>query len=138
FFYALNTILLFVVSCSYTKRNRVESMRYLAHKNDVGNFIVDNISDEIESPRFYMEKWPTEYHVTDQTGIDTFYHHFVVLPPDSMPTYVLVYDDAKLQKRLAKLEQHFDLKYEATVEPSFIDGFMHTINPMNDNEVTII
>jgi hypothetical protein len=137
FFYGLNAILLVIISFTYTKKNRVEAMVYLSKKSDVKNLLVENSnnSDGIPSPLFYLRKWPTQYFVTNRTNLDSFYHG---ISDADQPNYAIFYEQGNLQKRVAALGQYYNLRYETTIYPSFIDDFMYRINPVNDNAVTYI
>jgi hypothetical protein len=140
FFGVLNMALLFIVSCTYSKRNRVEAMHYLAQKGDVQNLIIDNSTsdDGIFSPRFYLRKWPAEYFITGNTSVSEICPRLKSLPDSAKPNYIIFYDADKIQQRVAALQQFFDLEYETTIYPSFMDIFMHRINPVNENAVTYI
>ena len=139
-FYSLNTLLLVIVSFTYSKKNRVEAMTYLAARADVRNLIVENSNNGecIPSPRFYMRKWPAEYCIVNTTNLDTFSKSLQALPAFSQPNYVIFYEQGRLQERVAALQHFYKLKYTATIYPSFIDDFMYRINPVNDNAVTYI
>lgn len=140
FFYSFNTLLLIIVSFTYTKKNRVEAMTYLAARGDVRNLIVENSNngEGIPSPLFYMRKWPAQYNIINNTSINTFSRNLQALPDSLQPNYVIFYEAGHLEKRVAALGQYYNLKYEATIYPSFIDDFMYRINPVNDNAVTYI
>ena len=139
-FFVLNTILLFVISFTYSKRNRVEAMTYLCKKGDVQNLIIENSnsSDEMRSPRFYSRKWPYEYQVTDKTNVDGLCRDLKVSPPANKPNYILFYESDNLPQRLAHLQRFYELRHEATIDPSFIDDVVHRLNPVNVNSVTYI
>ena len=140
FFYALNSVLLIIISFSYSKRNRVEAMRYLAGKGDVQNLIIENSNnaDGILSPRFYLHKWPLEYCITGYTGLAKYCDSLKTLPDTTRPNYIIFYEAINLQQRVAELQHFFNLQYETTIYPSFIDNFMYRINPVNDNAITYI
>lgn len=140
FFFVLNAILLVTISFTYSKRNRVEAMRYLAIKGDVQNLIIENSnnSDGIISPRFYLQKWPLEYFITGNTNLPKVCDSLKTLPDSTRPNYVIFYEGIKLPQRVAAMEHFFDLKYDTIIYPSFIDDLMYRLNPNNDNAVTYI
>lgn len=141
FFVAVNFLLLSVVSFTYTKRSRVEAMCYLAKKGDVHNLIIENSnqSDGIASPLFYLQKWPRgQYHITNRTDRQELWDSLKKLPAAEKPNYALVYESDKLEERIAKLKGVFDVQYQATIYPSFIDDLLWRINPVNDNATTYI
>ena len=140
FFWVLNAVLLVVISFTYSKRNRVEAMRYLSMKGDVQNLIVENSnnSEGILSPRFYLQKWPFEYSVTRNTNLTLLFDSLKTLQDTIRPNYVIFYETINLQKRVDGIGRFFDLKYDTVIYPGFIDDFMYRINPVNDNAVTYI
>lgn len=140
FFWVLNSILLIVISLSYTKRNRVEAMSYLYPKKDVHGVIIDdsNRGDFQISPKFYSGKWPLEYGVTNQTDTAAFFSMMNNFDPKVRPNYLLMYQTENLEQRLKKYEAHYKLTYETTITPSFIDALMHRLNKRNVNSTTVI
>ncbi len=140
FFWVLNTILLCVISVSYSKKNRVEAMCYLAQKNDVQALIIDdsNRDDFQLSPRFYLRKWVPEIGISNSTNKDEQCNNIFKVKKDKQPNYIIFYQSENLDQRKAEYEKHFNLSYETTIQPSFIDNVMYKLNPNNVNCVTYI
>ena len=140
FFWVVNTILLLVVSVAYTKRNRVETMSFLEKKGDTKSLIIDdrNRDDFTLSPQFYLHKWVQEYGVSNQTNTDELCKNLLNLDVNKRPNYIVFYQKENLENRKLAYEKYFDIKYETTVEPSFIDDFMYKLNPYNLNCYTYI
>ncbi len=70
FFWVLNTIPLLVVTVTYSKRSRVESMIYLSKKNDFKRLIVEDSNHEVFTmpPFFYLGKWYTDGYIQGITS----------------------------------------------------------------------
>ena len=140
FFWALNTILLCVISVSYSKKNRVEAMCYLAEKNDVHALIIDdsNRDDFQLSPRFYLRKWVPEIGISNSINKEEWCNNILKADKNKQPNYIIFYQSENLNQRKAVYEKYFDLHYETTIQPSFIDNVMYKLNPNNVNCVTYI
>jgi hypothetical protein len=140
FFWVLNTILLSVVSVSYSKRHRVEAMCYLAEKKDViALFIDDSNRDSYQlSPRFYLRKWVKEFPIVEGTNRDEYLPSIANMKENERPNYIIFYQTDNLERRKNAFEKYFNLHYETTIEPSFIDNVMHSLNPANVNCTTLI
>ncbi|MFL5753062.1 MAG: glycosyltransferase family 39 protein [Bacteroidia bacterium] len=142
FFWSLNTVALLFISVSYSKRNRVEAMCYLAKKGDVVNIIMEdsNRDDFLMPPLFYLKKWISPYGVTKQSPAKEIYEQYKKLPDNEKPNYIVFLQAENISTRSALMKFYFpDMKYETTIEPSAVDKLMHFLNPMNnENHTTYI
>ena len=140
FFIGLNTVLLVVVSVTYSKQNRIEAMHYLYGKGDVRNLIIEtsNTDESVRSPLFYMHKWPAEYCITSKNDMQGTMDMLKGLPDHGKPNYIIFYEDEKLTQRISGMERLYDLKYEATIHPSFVAELVCFINPVNVTAETYI
>lgn len=140
FFIGLNTLLLPVISVTYSKQNRIEAMRYLYGRGDVRNLIIEtsNKAESVRSPLFYLHKWPAEYCITENTNVEQTVNMLKGKPVAEKPNYIIFYEDEKLPQRISGMRRFYDLEYEATIKPSFVDEFICFINPVNVNAVTYI
>ena len=141
FFWTLNIIALLVVSFAYSKRNRVESMVYVAKKGDLTRVVIEdsNRDDILMPPLFYLQKWGVVYGVTKQKSAAQFYEEYKLLPEKDKPNYVVFMQEDNIEQRVADFKKCFPtLTYEATIEPSFIDKLVHWLNPVNKNQTTYI
>ena len=135
-FVILNTILLFVLSVTYTKRPRVESMNYLREKGDVQNFLIQNYEfAQLEAP-FYLQK-----HY-DYFMIDT-HEKMAALPTELnsgkkiKPNYLILVGNTDLQKRIIEVKKVFPtMQHEADIEPSFVDNIAYLMNPSHNHNET--
>ena len=154
FFWIVNFILLAVITTSYSKRSRVETMVYLSKCNDsFKSVLVEDTNEENASmfPSFYAKKWMTSYSICkpknnapikpDSVRSEGPYHkeiyslHFFNnFKKSDLPGYVLFVEDENLNQRVANLKVFFpQLEYKVTIEPSNLDKFMHMINDHNKN-----
>lgn len=140
FFWILNTIVLIVLTPSSTKISRVNAMNYLSHKTDVNSFIFETSnSGTVLMPRYYLQKWVNYYNVTKEDSAENLYK-FLKSTNSELPNYLIVGEAEKLVSRLAPCIKNFGkVKYLATIDPSFLDRFMHWINPFgNENQTYYI
>lgn len=154
FFWVINFLLLAVVTTSYSKRSRVESMVYLSKfNNDYKSVIIEDTNKENAAifPSFYARKWIIAYGLCMQKSLDTispdsvrsegsyrkeiyslnFFDKFSTL---ELPEYVLFVENANITQRVARMKAYFPgLAYQTTIEPSNMDKFLHWLNPNNKN-----
>ncbi|MFI5163969.1 MAG: glycosyltransferase family 39 protein [Bacteroidia bacterium] len=138
FFWALNLIPLLVVSVAYSKRSRVEAMVYLATKPDFNRLVVEESfrDDFTMPPFFYLGKWYRDGYVDGVTSVFTIDSLCtrVHKQPNRMPNYVIFFDEENLDNRIKGFKTCFpNIKYEATIDPGFIDKFIYWLNPINRN-----
>lgn len=140
-FWCINIILLAVISTAYSKKNRVESMTYIADKKDATTIAIEdsNRDDFLMPPQFYLQNWGKVYGITKQKPAPDFYKEYVTLQPRERPNYIVFMQHENIETRVADMKKYFPtLTYETTIEPSFIDKLMHWLNPVNKNQTTYI
>ncbi|MBT8196748.1 MAG: mannosyltransferase [Bacteroidia bacterium] len=141
FFWVFNFTFLLLTSTFYTKRARVEAMRYLSTKNDVENIIVENSNRNgtVSMPLFYSEQWPAEFELNKTFNLDSLTLELNNVEADSLPNYIVFIDDKNLKQRVAALKPLYsNLKFEKEVRTSFMDKVLHWLNPKNKNEEIFI
>lgn len=140
-FLCINTLLLAVISFAYSKKNRVESMTYIAGKKDVTYIAIEdsNRDEFLMPPLFYLQKWGHVFGITKLYPAADFYKEYHDIPVKDRPNYVVFMQHENIETRVADLKKYFPtLTYETTIEPSFIDKLMHWLNPVNKNQTTYI
>jgi hypothetical protein len=133
-FICLNTIPLFVISITYSKKSMCEAMYYLYHQKNAGAFVLEQSTKEsnLFMPVYYAGKWNKQYNMNTTTPAESVY--FIAKNTNEWPTHVLFFEDDHLPTRIANFKKYFPhIKYETTIEPSFTDKLMHTLNPINAN-----
>lgn len=142
FFWVINIIPLCVVTVSYSKRNRVESMVYLANKGDVVHLAIEdsNRDDILIPPQFYLKKWGHVFRITSVTPAKSFYYEqYLATPPAERPNYVVFMQRENIVRRVVDLKKYLPtLTYEKTIEPSFIDWLLNKMNWHNKNQTSFI
>lgn len=142
FVIAINTILLFVLSVSYSKRHRVESMYYLNTQLNSPEFIVDDYNnwDYLMPPQYYFGKWIKVKGITQsQPAYAVYNYYYKENPTRSKPKYIVFWEAKNLEQRLDSVRKYWPaLSYETTIEPSFIDKTLYWLNPENSNETAQI
>ncbi|MBK5285919.1 MAG: hypothetical protein JJE25_11010, partial [Bacteroidia bacterium] len=139
FFWSINLILLSVITVTYSKKAKVESMVYLSHCDDKHSFIIEDSnhnSDYVMLPHFYLNNWKSYYQINESSDRKSFVEN---LDKKDFPEYVLFVEEKNLEKRVADLKQFIPaMKYETTIKPGFIDNILHRLNPRNANQSIFI
>ncbi len=138
----LNLFLLPILSVSYSKRNRVEAMCYIAKQKDCVRLIIEDSNrwdDFTMPPQYYLGNWSSTIGVTGIYTPDSVLAFYKKTPVSERPNYVVFMQAEHISDRVDAMRKRFPtLHYEATVEPSFIDKTMFFLNPVNDNQTTYI
>lgn len=136
-FFILNTIPLIVVSVSYSKRSRVESMLYLHRKGDTKTICVEeSIHSNITlPPQFYLGSWGTVYGLSSSRTIQNLLCDLQKTKlKENLPQYVLFNQNDDLEKRISAFKKYFpNITFETEIKPGFIDALLHKLNPRNSN-----
>jgi hypothetical protein len=142
FVIGLNTVLLIVLSTSYSKRHRVEAMTYLYNKHDSSNFFVEDSNKEndfLMPPLFYYGKWISVYGINKTQTADSALVYYEKLPEKEKPKYMVFWQAENIKARVDSVKKRFPaLVYEATIQPSLIDKTLYFLNPLNDNQTAFI
>jgi hypothetical protein len=142
FFWIINLILLPIVSTTYSKKARVETMCYLSKYPNIRYLLAEdtNYGKTEMFPIFYLGQWDTYvYNVKPSRTVKTFMQIMEDSEPGCEPRFVLFYGDEKLDKRLDSVKMCVPhLEYETTIEPSFIDDLLYRMNPRNSNQTIYI
>ena len=136
FFWLINIILLLVISTTYSKRARVESMCYLSKYQDIDNILVENSNkDGINLlPMYYLGQWAGYGEINNTrpaSVVGTWYKENYL----NMPDFVIFEGEKNIEYRLAEVKKVFpDIVYETTVSPGMIDRILFWLNPVNENQ----
>lgn len=158
FFWIVNTFLLIVLTFTYSKRSRVESMVWLGrHNRSLQAFLIDDVNrrSPVMTPLFYTGQWPVSYQIGNEPLPDSSFRYRLVRddrynkviysydffrqPGVLCPQYVLFADSSHLQQRIAHARKYFPhLQYRETIRPGLVDRLITKINPFNRNEYFFI
>lgn len=140
FVWALNLVLLPVLSTTYSKRSRVEALYALRDLGPVTGLVVEDTyeGEAPMPPLFYLGQWDiTVLPWTQRTAdLDS---AFVAKSDRPRPNTVLFFGEEELVERKARLEQVMGpLTIIGRADPGFIDRVVHRLNPVNRNETIVI
>ncbi len=136
-FWVLNTGLLVLVTPTYSKKARVESMVYLQHYPETKYFVVDDYDSHVLRfpPVFYSNQWPTYDAVINHASYRELASQKAWNDVQNQPDFVLFHQEKNLKTRIDSMLVYLPgLEYEATFKPGFMDRLIHRINPINANE----
>jgi len=137
FFWIMNTLALIFITPAYTKRSQVEAMLWLREQGDYNNMIVESSHTDgyLQPPLFYLGSWKSYWFVTRSFSAEWLRDQPVVHLPDKKANYVVFMEEVDVEAR----KQRFEEGYQATLElvqviqPSYLDQFLHYVNPNNEN-----
>jgi hypothetical protein len=138
FFWVINTLPMLFISCSYSKRDRVEAMVYLSQKKDLKLFIVEatNHDDYVMPPLYYLGHWPaTVWDMTNKTNCDSMYKHSLAVPDNLQANYVLFQEDENLEARVKHFRECYaEITLETVIHQGMLDAILHFLNPVNKSQ----
>jgi 4-amino-4-deoxy-L-arabinose transferase-like glycosyltransferase len=151
-FWILNIPALILFTTSYEKKARTESMYYFYKKNPKFILSEDSNRESVSMlPFFYAGYQGFQYILPQENRPDTISskyfkqgskfvrviylpEYFKTISRDSLPEYVLFYDDKNLDKRVARLKTIFpNMKIETVIGTSLVDAMFQKMNPINKN-----
>jgi len=144
-FWIINTLSMLLLCLTYTKKSRVETMIYLYEAGDCSNFILEYTHKKSGAwmPTFYSKCKASYYFFGKEDNVQAVMQGIPQaavttmndIMPQSLPNYILFYDDLELEKRVKRMQQYYpDLVFRKTVEPGWFDKMLHMINPKNSLE----
>jgi hypothetical protein len=131
-FWWVNIILLAIVSTTYTKRSRVESMNYLHGRADLTAFVLETSDGSVPlPPTFYLDKKVPYYYFTGGESVDSLRNEIAM--KGVAPNYVVMMNRKHFDERRERLRELFgDLEYCADIKPSIIDRVLFFLNPKHN------
>jgi len=135
-FVFFNTILLFVLTFSYSKRSMVEAMKYLHKKKDFSGFVIDGETSIPRPPLFYLGKNTGYYEITMTRSIKDLDAE-IKKGNNPRPNYIIFAGSGNLDKRIERLKSIFpELQKDTEIPPGFIDGIAYKLNPEHNKNET--
>jgi hypothetical protein len=134
-FLLFNTVGLLVLSFTYSKRSRIESMIYLRKKGDVSNLIMEGDVSLQRPPLFYLGKHLDTYVLAADGDLSKLQEE-IAKGDKPAPNYIIMAGNQQLDERVNRLKTIFpSLAAETTIQTSFVDNLAHWLNPKhNQNE----
>ncbi|RLD81886.1 MAG: hypothetical protein DRJ15_03125 [Bacteroidetes bacterium] len=136
FFWLINISFLLVISTTYSKRARVESMTYLSKYPKIDNILVENSNKAGINllPMYYLDQWVGYSEITNTknaAAAKQWYIDYQINPPD----FMIFEGENNLDVRLEEaLEEFPGMVYETTISPGMIDRILFWLNPINENQ----
>lgn len=142
FFWTINLLALLIVSPASTKKSIADSMYYLFDKGDVNGIFYERSFNNncYLFPRFYSGKWDILQFCYTEDQKETYKEVGIKALVESLGTnYVFFLEDHNLEKRVGAMKKAFpEMEFLKKIEPSYLDKWLHYLNPVNRNEVIYI
>ncbi len=138
-FWLVNTLLLIVLTFTFSKKTMVEPMTYLSENKDVNAVIIQYDRTGMPwFPRFYMERKIPIFRLSKDKNHDVDKFVAQLANSDQQPNYVFFYGQENLTDRILNLEALLDAKLilDRQIDPSLIDFIMHKLNPSHNLNLT--
>lgn len=139
-FWIINIIVLIPITFTYSKRSKVEAMYYMAplemDDKDYLLYCADRFSAIGNMPYYYMkaERYPAYMRIYEEIHMATVLDELKLKESSEYPDFVFLFHHEGMASQLEQLKTIMpNLTYEKTVQASFIDRFMHWLNPKNRN-----
>jgi hypothetical protein len=135
-FLILNTGLVFLLSVTYTKRSRVESMNYLREKGDMTNLVIQNYEASQPEAPFYLGK-KYDFYTIDTREKMAELPNQLKLGTKVKPNYVILVGNSEIEIRKKEMKKVFPtMEHEVDIEPSFVDNLAYLMNPSHNHNET--
>jgi hypothetical protein len=140
-FLFFNTVGLAVMTFTFTKRSRVETISFLRQREDVSNVIFEGENEIPFPPLFYLGKRlvvPYKFYLGDRQPV---YEILASQTADDLmkeinsgqrpaPNYIVFTGSHNLEARVERLQKSFPhLRRLVAVEPGFVDNVAFYLNP---------
>jgi hypothetical protein len=136
FFWVINIAGLILLTPSYNKKSRVESMYYLSQQEDANTFIMESTHDDftILPPLFYFNKWVYYEMMAKGYNYDRLYEVFG-RDYKNFPHYIIFIEDKQLEERISRYEKEMNQELEQVqvCESGYLDKLVFWLNPRNKN-----
>ena len=136
FFWTLNIVMLLIITTTYSKRARVESMTYLSEYHGIKKILIENTNQYNINllPMYYLGQRANYIEVSKSHALkDISIWHLD--NREKHPDFCLFEGDEEIDKRVAAMKEFFpDMVYETTISPGMIDRILFWLNPVNENQ----
>lgn len=142
FVVSINLILLPILSVSYSKRHRVESMTWFYLNDRNARFMLEDSNKENDvliPPLYYAGHYFYTIGINKTYTPDSALKAVKEMSIVERPSYVIFWQAEKIDARVDSLKKRFPkMEYVTTIEPSLIDKTLYFLNPLNDNHQAFI
>jgi len=140
-FWVINIILLIVVTFTYSKKNRIETLYYLSSKQDIEGIIWESHHKATPFiPVFYLNQDIPFYKYPQSRSTEEIKAE-IISSGNPPPNYIVFLGEKGIEHRIQRFEEDFSsyLMLETKVSPSFIDAILYKLNPSkNVNQLSYI
>lgn len=136
FFWVFNSIVLLIISTTYSKKAKVEAMMYLSRYENIQSIMYNSYRaySNVMCPRSYLGEWVKEQSITSDLPVEKLKDR-VFTDENYQPRFILFFEEVDLDKRIAEVKEMFpNIVFEKKFEPGLIDQVVHWLNPINANE----
>jgi hypothetical protein len=148
-FWIGNLCILPFATVTYTKKARIEAMKYLSKYDNIDHLMVETTATYKSTmmPQYYLKNWVQVTEISQERPLDTFRIDplknltviYDTLKCRNEPQFILFLSDRNLYQRVASLKEFYPkLEYETMIKTGFVDRFMHWLNRVNNNEPVYI
>jgi 4-amino-4-deoxy-L-arabinose transferase-like glycosyltransferase len=141
FFWVVNGILLIIISGSYSKKARVESMTYLSKYPDIEYVLFDDTfrNETLIPPTFYYGERLNVYTLCGQHPYDSLSAQLEIYGAAKSPRFILFFQDQDITQRVGRVMTLLpNIEYETRIDPGLLDRVLYWLNPVNANQTIII
>ena len=136
FFWVINISALLVISTTYSKRARVESMTYLSRYEGIENILIENSNKSGINllPMYYLGQWVRYAEITNtKSAAET--SLWFMDQQVNLPDFIIFEGEKNIEARkLTVMEAFPGFVYETTISPGMIDRLLFWLNPVNENQ----
>jgi len=140
-FWVVNTLLLVVVTFTYSKKNRIETLYYLSSKQDIEGLIWESHRQATPHiPIFYLNQDIPIYKYPHSRSTEALKEE-ILSSGNSFPNYIIFLGEKGIDKRVQSFAKEFSVSLapEIQISPSFIDAVLYRLNPTkNVNQLSYI
>jgi hypothetical protein len=135
--WALNLVALPVLSTTYSKKTRVETLTWLRARPDLAGVVIESSEGSVQSPPlFYLGRPVAVYTLPASKSVDALGAELAAAP-GPRPNYVVLMGQKGIEERRARLAALFPgMVLEARVVPSLVDQVAHRLNPKHNVNLT--
>ncbi len=134
--WAINFLLLIVLTPASTRISRIDVLNYLREKGDANYYALETThkSGTIMLPHFYFGKWLRSYNITQEENAQQLFERLKAqhLP---LPEYIIFAEAKELESRIQSIKMQVkDLVFEKEIQSSYMDKTLTFLNPQNTNQ----
>ncbi|HWC72459.1 MAG TPA: glycosyltransferase family 39 protein [Gemmatimonadales bacterium] len=136
YFWAVNGVLLVLLTFSFSKKDRVAPLLYVFRRHDATGVLVGQYNETFHVPEYYLGRPRPLLAVLERRDTAVFTAQWV-RDTGSVINYVILYsDDPDADSKLLGERLHRTLTLLTVITPSLADRIAHAINPRHNKART--